>query len=264
MRFGKSAEEAATDTRGGDGGELSFMKYMKDGDNILRVADEPDKWVYYWEHFNPDGNPFPCTNERDTCPGCTSDNEKMSKASRKVAFNAVSEYDGKAYVNVWKVPKTVSDKLKTRYERLGTVTDRYYIVTRFKKDNGFYDYDVEGQDKTSDPIDTDRLRDPEELLVAAYDEAWGNSAKAATTSAKASQAKAEASLEDQLAAEARRTRIKREEPKDPEPEREVTEAELRAMEPWDLVKLCKDEGYGEVPQEHAKTSDSIVDWMLSQ
>jgi hypothetical protein len=259
MKFGKSAEEAAQEPSRGGGDGQSFMKYLKAGDNFIHVVDEPDKWVYYWEHYNPGGYPFPCTNDRDTCNGCISDDEKMSKASRKIAFNA---YDGE-YTNVWKVPKTVADKLKMRYERNGTVTDRPFIVTQFKKDNGFYDYDVEGQDKASLPKEVnDYTNDPEILLAQAWDEAWGDSTKVKQTSAKAKQASKEEDLQSQINQSKAKLSIARDEPKE-EPKK-VTEADLRKMEPWDLVALCEKEGYGEVPSEHAKDTDSIVDWMLKQ
>jgi len=260
MRFGKSAAEAEAEPGRGGGGDQSWMRYFKLGDNWLHIADEPDKWVYYWEHYNPGGNPYPCTNDRETCPGCTSEDEKVRKASRKIAFNA---YDGQ-YTSVWKVPKTVADMLKMRYERNGTVTNRPYVITQFKKDNGFYGYDVEGQDQSPLPSDVENyLKDPEDLLAAAYDEAWGSSDKAKVTSIKAKQASREADLQQQIAAEQAKTKpkIQRSEPQE---EKVVTEEELRAMEPWDLVKLCKEEGYGEVPSEHAESTDSIVDWMLSQ
>ncbi len=258
MKFGKSAAEAATEPgRGGDG--QSFIKYLKAGDNYLQLIEEPDSWVYYWEHYNPGGYPFPCTNDRDTCPGCTSDDEKMSKASRKIAFNAISEYDGKDYTNVWKVPKSVADKLKMRYERNGTVVDRPFLITQYKKDNGFYDYEVEGQDKKILGSDSqDNWTDPETLLAQAYEEAWGDDSKAKQTSAKVQQASKEAGLQEKLAEAKSKLSVVRDEPK------KVTEKELRAMEPWDLLALCEKEGFGTPPKANSQSTDDIVDWMLTQ
>ena len=259
MRFGKSAEEAEQEpTRGGGAG--GFMKYMKDGDNYLHIVDEPDKWLYYWEHYNPGGYPFPCTNERDTCPGCTSDNEKMKKASRRIALNA---FDGE-YTNVWKIPKTVADKLKNRSERLGTITDRPYTITRLKDGTGEkarYDYDVEGGDKQPLPDEVnDHVRNPEELLAQAYDEAWGTSDKTSDSSPIVKANKN--AVQQQMSADApARPKIVRAEPKE---EKVVTEEELRKMEPWDLFKLCEDEGFGPPPKENSETTNSIVDWMLAQ
>lgn len=287
MRFGKSKEEAAAEptTSGGGGG---FMKYMKKGDNQVWILDEPKDWVYYWEHFNPSGFPFPCTNDRTSCPGCTSEVEKMKKPSRKIAFNA---YDGQ-YTNVYKVPKTVADKLETRYERRQTITDRPYTITQLVTQVGNktnYDYDIEAgspDDMEIDLSETEQYkRDPEELLAQAYEDAWGDDAKVRNTKATAKEAEDTSSLKAKLQRSAAVQRQLDEEaptrdketvevtpdlPKEApssktvEQEKIVTEDELRRMDPWDLVKLCKDEGFGTPPQDVAETTDKIVDWMLTQ
>jgi hypothetical protein len=259
MKFGKSAEEAETEPSRGSGGS-EYMKYLKDGDNEFRVLDEPEQWVYYWEHYNPEGFSFPCTNDQDTCPGCTSDSEKMAKVSRRVAFNA---YDGQ-YTNVWKVPKTVADKLKNRFARLGTITDRTYIVTRLKTGSGAtarYDFDMEG--KSPEPLDEaiwkEFWRDPEELLANAFQEAWGSVDQPQAQERKAPEGGSELSLKERLAAE----RAKQEAEAKAEPEKVVSEAELRQMSGPTLVELCEKEGYGTPPQSLI-SSDEIVDWMLTQ
>lgn len=263
MRFGSSAAEAEKEAPRGGGGD--FMKYLREGDNEIQPVDEPDAWIYYWEHYNPGGYPYPClSSDRDNCGGCQSDDEKVKKASRKIALNV---FDGE-YTNVWKIPKSVADALKIRYERNGTVTDRPFYVRQYKKDNGFFAYDVEGQDKRPLPDNVKEYwKDPEEMLAQAWDEAWGSSAKTKTTSSKVKQASKERELDQQInEAKVSRPKIQRSEPKREEPaeEKVVTEEELRAMEPWDLMKLCKEEGYGEPPAEVADTTDNIVDWMLKQ
>lgn len=257
MRFGKSEDEAkAEPSRGGGGSD--FMKYCKEGDNTLRILDEPDKWVYYWEHYNPGGYPFPCTNDRESCPGCTSDVEKMQRASRKIAFNA---FDGQ-YTNVWKVPKTVADKLKARWERIGTIRDRDYIIRQLKEKVGNktnYDYDVEGLDKVTFDFDEveEYMRDPETLLAQAYEDAWGDDAKVRETRAQAKDS------EESSRVRAKIQRSPKEEKKEePKEEKVYSEADLRSMDVWDLASLCKREGIGEIPK-NMETSDQIVDWMIS-
>lgn len=270
MRFGQSTaeQEAAMQDRG----DSAFIKYLKKGDNTFQIVDEYDKWTWYWDHYNPGGFPFPCTNDRETCPGCTSDNEKMRKASRRAAFNA---YDGE-YTNVWKVPKTVAEKLKNRHDRLGTITDRPYRITQIQNDQGFYDYDIEGEAPAKlDMTEISKyLRDPEDLLAAAYDDAWGSSSKAATQSSPLASADRVAErqtgfkaseVQDEVAAR-RRPTIQRTEPvQEPvqEPEKVYSEAELRQMDAFGLLTLCDKEGLPEVPSD-VKTTDEIVDWMLTQ
>lgn len=269
MRFGQStAEQEAGLAASGSG---SFMKYMKQGDNTFQIIDEYDNWTWFWEHYNPGGFPFPCTGERDTCPGCTSDNERMAKASRRASFNA---FDGE-YTNVWKIPKSVAEKLKNRLDRLGTLTDRPYRITQIKNAEGFYDYDIEGET----PVELDmskikeHLKDPEELLAAAYEEAWGSSGKAASQNAQRSEvqdqvnaaagARYQRAAADHPAETDRRPTIKRSEP-EPEPEEKVySEAELRQLDVFALLTLCDKEGLKGLPDE-AKTPDQIVDWMLTQ
>ena len=245
MKFTKTAEEAENDTRG-SGGSGNFMKYLKDGDQTIRILEETDQWRYYWEHFNPNGFPFPC-NEQDDCPGCTSDLEKMVKVQRRVAVNC---WDGQ-YHNVWKLPKTVADKLKARAERLGTITDRDYTITRLKTGNGEnarWDYDIEGGSKEPTDAVYDGMIDPYELLTQAWEDAWGTSAKAqpaAQTSARG------AAVQRQLAAGTE------------EAEPEITEMELRSMKIADLKAFIAKNDLGELPASR-KSVDRIVDWILDQ
>lgn len=254
MRFGKNAEEAKAEPSRG-GGSVSFMKYCQEGDNQVRILDEQDKWVYYWEHYNPGGYPFPCTNDQDTCPGCTSDVEKMKKASRKIAFNC---FDGE-YTNVWKVPKTVADKLEARAERIGTIKDRDYILRQIVTKTGkktTYDYDIEGLDKEPFAFDEVEpyMRDPEDLLAEAYEEAWGDDAKVRETKVRAQDSDETTKV---------RAKIKRAESKPKDEPVVYSEEDLRKMDVWELASLCKREGLGAIPK-NTETSDDIVDWMLDQ
>jgi hypothetical protein len=275
MRFGKSTEEAMKEPSRGGGGGGGFMKYLKDGDNFMHIMDEPSKWCWYWEHYDRgEGVSYPCTNEAD-CPGCTSENEQVAKVSRRVSFNA---WDGE-YTNVWKIPKTVADKLQNRFERLGTITDRPYIVTRLVTGTGKnakYDFDLEGQDKGEYPEECDEYRrDPEEMLVQAYEEVWGSVAGLGATAAKKAEEKpknrrlgvAKSEPKEETFPE---TKQGEDPPSEPEAEttsatgeRVVTEDELRDMDVDTIRNLCETEGFGKPPAK-LKTTDSIVDWMLEQ
>jgi hypothetical protein len=281
--FGKSGEEAKAESRGGDSAS-DWMRYPSSKEATqLRILDEPKDWKWFWEHYPPQGEgyPYPCTGDRDNCPGCNAVSDKERKASRKIAFNA---HDGQ-YTNIWKVGKSIADKLEMRFDRLKTIRDRDYLITPFKADNGFTNYDVEGLDK--EPINfeyEEYLRDPEELLKVAYEQSWGpigeapvkqpkpeksaSSAESKTDTGEA--AKTDDPPWDEAKAEekpkGRSMKAKKATEKKSfvyDPEHEYTDEELRQMEPWDVLVVAKEEGFGEAPK-HLITSGEIVDWMVEQ
>lgn len=267
--FGKSGDEIKNESRGGDGSG-DWMRYPSSKEATqIRILDEPDKWKWFWEHFNPNGYPFPCTGDRDTCPGCTSDDEKMSRASKRAAFNA---FDGQ-YTNVWKVAKTIAEKLEMRSDRIGTITDRDYLITPYKGDNGFINYDVEGLDKGALDEDHEQYkRDPEELLVIAYEQSWGpvdedpvQQPKPDNKAEKKPEKKAEVKTQDKPRRTMKSVAKKvAEKPKfEYDPEHDYTDEELRKMEPWDVLVVAEKEGFPEVPKS-LLTSNEIVDWMVEQ
>jgi hypothetical protein len=173
VRFGKTYGESPAATDEGQP-RRDYIRYFKKPATEFRILQDPKDWTEYWEHYNPGGFPFPCTGERSTCPGCTSSNDKMKKASKRVAIN-VLEGD---YVNVYKFPITVADKLADRAGRIGTLTDRNYLITKLQSKNADgstkTDYDIEGQDKIPMDLSKFELKDPEALLAQAYEESWGN------------------------------------------------------------------------------------------
>jgi hypothetical protein len=279
VKFGKSYEDVVNEPASA-GGENSWMKYLGDEDVTFQILQEPNEWQAYWEHYNPGGYPFPCTGERETCPGCTSSNEKMKKASRKVAFN-VLEGD---YVNVYKVPKSaVADKLANRAERIGTILDREYtisrIVTKNKDGSKNYDYDIEGGEKRQVDPSKFELKDIESMLAKAYDQSWGDGAKAKETEAGAEYGKASGALKEKL------DKAKAEEEPPPFEDHskdapsktsettttptggsgtdEYEEADLRAMEYGELLVVLEKEGVMP-PDDPNQDVDALVDWLLDQ
>lgn len=270
MRFGKTAAEAELDTRGtGAGG--SFIRYLRNGDNTFRILQEPHEWVYFWEHFNPGGRSFPCTNEPN-CPGCNSDVEKMKRPGRRAAFNTLRSWEGKEYVDVYGIPSTLAEKLKNRAARVGSITDRDYTITKFKTAGDKVDYDIEA-DPPQPLAQQPELKDIEPLLAQSYNEAWGTPETAAVTRAAAAQAERESDVAAKVAAHkmAVQSQLQTDVPPS-EPESEnvpmdsgedtvVTEAELREMPLIRLLKFCDSNGL-DVP-EGLDSVDGIVDWMLA-
>ncbi len=261
MRFGKSAEEAAEEP-GRGGGSGDFIRYLKPGDNLMRILQDPPEWVYYWEHFSPAGFSFPCPrgkdDPKDMCPGCSSDNEKMAKVSRKIAFNVLTSFNGTEYVNAFKIGPMVSDKLDNRYKRFGTVTDRDYTITKYKTGGDRWDFDVEGSTPTPIDLRKEEWKDIEALLQASWDEAWGDPNQA--------QANLQASNTPEVAETPKRPTIAvtpKAQPEEPpfEEEQAYNEADLRSMDHTALVSLINNE-MKMIPPSTLTTSDAVVDWLL--
>lgn len=267
MRFGKSADEAAQETpRGGAGGD--FIRYLKDGDTTIRILQEPDEWKYWWQHFSPAGFSFPCPREPsdpvEDCPGCSSDNEKMSKVQRQIGFNVLTSFNGQEYVNAFKVGTTVGDKLKNRYARFGTITDRDYTISKYKSSGDRWDFDIDGGTPTPVNLRKEEWKDIEALLQASYDEAWGDPNQAAANR----QATDSAAAETQAVAKVKRATIAPQQPsagseEPPFEEKVYQEADLRAMEYEDLLVVIKRDMGGAVPPSSLATTDAVVDWLMS-
>lgn len=270
MKFGKSAAEAAEEpSRGGGGGD--FIRYLKDGDTTFRIIQEPDDWTYYWEHFSPSGFSFACPRgadeAEDVCPGCSSNNEKMKKVSRKVAFNVVQGYNGQDYVNVYKVSNALAEKLKNRYARQTTLLDRDYTITKIKTSGDRVDYDLEGSLPT--PIDVSKfeLKNIEQMLADQYYENWGDGDRAQKNLAEVNQL----SREDEVVAKVRGLSVApapKVQPQDPpsEPvaqraEKVVEEADLRQMTLEEITLLVKTEVGEPIPPE-CDTTAKVVDWLM--
>lgn len=267
MRFGKSAKEAAEEpSKGGGGGD--FIKYLKEGDNTFRILQEPDEWLYYWEHFSPAGFSFPC-NDTDVanpnpegCPGCSSDNERMKRANRRIAFNVLHAFNGVEYVDAFKIGPAVADKLDNRYKRFGTITDRDYTITKYKTSGDRWDFDVEGNTPTPVDLRKSDWRDIEAMLQQSWDDAWGDPNQAAANR----QATAAAPAEAPPAQLPRRATIAPQKPaplpeEPPFEEKVYQEADLRVMPRDLLVKLIHDE-MGLTAPSLLTTSDGVVDWLM--
>lgn len=267
MRFGKSADEAAQEApRGGGGGD--FIRYLKDGDTTFRILQEPDDWKYWWEHFSPAGFSFPCPRSPEDpvedCPGCSSDNEKMSKVNRKIGFNVLSSWNGQEYVNAFKVGPTVADKLENRYKRFTTICDRDYTITRYKSSGDRWDFDVEGG--TPHPIDLDRyeLKNIEAMLQQSWDEAWGDPSQAQANLAASNTATQEAAVAQKVKRATIAPQKPAVQPEEPPFEPKVyQEADLRQMEYEDLLMTVKQDMGGTVPPATLTTTNEVVDWLMS-
>ncbi len=171
MQFGTKKADATTQVV--DGGEvLKYLRNFREGDNEVRFIDEVDDWISFSEHYSADGKSFPCTLDKQSCPGCTSEIEKVQRASRKYATNV--KLVGNGMVLPFRIPMSLAKKLFNRAERNGTITNRDYIVMREGKGLDT-EYDLEQGDRGE--VDLSALReqsmDIEDVLVTAYEEVWG-------------------------------------------------------------------------------------------
>lgn len=260
MRFGKSAAEAAEEPARGGGGS-QFIRYLKEGDNTMRILQDPDEWTYYWEHFGPTGS-FPCPRDKDDpidmCPGCASDNEKMSRLQRRIAFNILHSFNGREYVDVMKVGNMVADKLDNRYKRFGTVTDRDYTITKYKSSGDKWDFDVEGNTPTPVDLRKEEWKDVEEMLQVAWTSVWGDWKPGMAVSEPEEKPAAPAAKRAMIAPQKPAAQ-----PEEPPFEEEVyQEADLRKMEYPALLTLIKD-SMQLTPPATLITVDAVVDWLMA-
>jgi len=155
---------------------IPYLRNFREGDNIVRFIEEIDDWIVFSEHY-AGGKSFPCTGDRKACPGCTSDDDGVSRASRKYATNLQLVANDK--VIPFRVPMSLAKKLFNRAERNGTITNRDYIVMRSGKGLET-EYDLEQDEKR--PADITSLKaqahNIEDILASSYEEIWGTDEEA--------------------------------------------------------------------------------------
>lgn len=172
MRFGKKFDErdasrASTDTSD------RWIKYFKNGDTEVVFLDDLDEWTGYWEHFDPTvQRSYPCTNNKNSCPGCTSDNERTAKASKRYLVNCI--VDG--YVDLYKIPSSLINRAKRLRDKYETLTNHSFVITRVGTGMSNTEYDMDAEDavriKRADY--EDKVQDHEEALRQAYIEVFGS------------------------------------------------------------------------------------------
>lgn len=254
--FAVKAKEAEEDARNEGGAQ--FMRYLKDGDTTFRILQEPQDWMTFWEHFDNDKKvSYPCPGTED-CPGCNSEDPNVKKKTKRRCFNVLENRDGVDYVNVYKIPVSLADKMMLRFARNDTITDRDYTISRFKQGRKV-EYDIEGGPKSPVKIDPTKFEDPEVLLKAAWDDVWGEGADERRAQ-REQEAKNSAPVEE--GTNAVTGQAQQEPPPFEEKRDEVAESELRSMSLVKLIGFCAKQGV-EVP-DGMDTVDEIVDWLISQ
>lgn len=141
MKFGQRKADAP-DEPSGDG---LYLRTFKDGDTKVRFLEETDNWIVFREHYNKERRAYPCTEDKSTCPGCTSEDEDESRSTRKYA--TLLHVSKGNYVAPFRIPMSLARRMFARAERNdGVITDRDYVIMRSGKGLET-DYDVDPDDK---------------------------------------------------------------------------------------------------------------------
>ena len=113
---------------------------------------------------------YPCTGDRDKCPGCQSDDERERRAGKKYLVNALQD----GYVNLWMLPASTWDSLDRYKDKSGgTILDRDYTIIKNVGDRTSYDVDREERDRIDLAPYEEKKKDHQKMLVSAYAEVWG-------------------------------------------------------------------------------------------
>lgn len=171
MRFGSKAGEKVRDDIKRSSGQGNFMKNVQDGkDYRVRFLQNPEDWYKFREHYSEETKFFPCTQD-DSCPGCSSDSEKLKKSSRRYAASVLDVKEGK--VVCLKMPVDLANRVTSKCDRNGgTLLDRDMTLIRTGKGLDTT-YDVEAEDKTNVDLSRYQIIDPEPLLAESFAEAFG-------------------------------------------------------------------------------------------
>lgn len=147
----------------------------------VRFLQDPEGWCGYWEVYLSEVEMYSPVTEGMEVP-------EDSRKTYRVLANALLRRDDGDRVVPLKLPKDLSNRLTNRQTRVGTLTDRDYVLSREGK--GFdtkYDYDAESREEIKGlPIPPGgpnasgyELFDLEDVLLAEAEAAEQAMAKAA-------------------------------------------------------------------------------------
>ena len=219
-----------------------YLRNFPKGETLCRFLYEQDDWDGFREHYTNDNKSFPCTRDRNTCPGCIDPDDKVNRAGRKYATQVYLVKTQK--VTAMRIPVSLSDRLAIRAERNGgTLLTRDFVV--LKSGSGLdTEYDADSEEKYD--LDLNALRAQETISIqscweGAFAEVWGKDWKpaapvdttAATRLAQSAARGAAAAAKEQ---EFSKDKGDQDPPSEPattsdagEQDGELTEAQVRAM-----------------------------------
>lgn len=246
----------AFSTRKGDSTESTFtgnyLRSFKAGETLVRFLEEPEDWAEYREHYTLEGRAFPCTKNRSTCPGCTSENERVSKSTRKYGANVLLVKQD--LVLPFKIPYTLSERLETRAQRNdGTLLNRDYTI--IKTGQGLdTEYDVDQEEKYD--VDLEHWRKQgynlETILTEMFTEQWGDPGKY-TGQAKAGEENQDVPPSRPISQSVSAAKSEHEDV--------YTEAQIRSMSKSELQELYK---VNMLEYSEDDTKSELIDKLLKQ
>jgi hypothetical protein len=140
----------------------AFIKNVPKEGITVRFMTEPEEWINYKEHYDPELKAYyPCI-EGD-CPGC----EQNIKTSKRYLTNAIDREDDR--VVPLKLPADAANRVVIKFDKYGTILDRDYTIERFGEGlDTKYEVSPEAPEKI-------RLSKYEPLdLMKALKDSWNN------------------------------------------------------------------------------------------
>lgn len=291
VKFGGAKGYVKSAAGDGDNGER-WIRNFKEGESEVRFLEQMSEWTPYWEHYDQNlgekGAFFPCTGDRATCPGCTSNNERTRNASKKYLVNAevLAPKAETAYVDLYKITSRLAEDVELKAARdNGDLFKRMYYVIRVGNDkNTTWHADRDDVKEPFDPATFDNVQDHEEALQAMWKRAFGETDPAADAPEEPARRSRrvvpeEKDTEPEQPARQRRERVPEPEfvppaqqddpPSEPQPvidqvaeaDDEVTlsEEELRQMEPDAIKALIVSCGFQVIEEED---SNALADYLI--
>lgn len=122
-----------------------YPRFDVENDPVVIKFAEAEPFAFIYRHW-VDKKPFTCIADPDNdveCPLCA----VSHKAKPVVFYNVITVSD--ATLRVWEMTSEPTRKVQKQYDRLAdagkTLDDPafYFIVSKARKDNGFFEYEVE-------------------------------------------------------------------------------------------------------------------------
>ena len=170
MRFGVRNADAPKSSGN------SAISWFGKNDTRIRFLEEIDDWTKYQQHFSASARTtYPCTGDKDTCPGCIHESSDEARTSTRYLVNAVDTERG--YVNLYSVPFSCMASLERSSDRDdGTIRARDYTVVQTRDDNNQVKYLVEREEKSRFDFGdyVAKMKDHQDALSQQFTTVWGD------------------------------------------------------------------------------------------